>query len=159
MNRFMDEKWSWIEGSHGMRDEVLDLLTDAELAYTPGGDNMPLGELFRQMGEVEHSYLHGLKTLTQNWQYRNTEAGIEGSVSRLTAWFHELDAELLGVVSAFTNEDLERVVLREESGYTMQVEMVLDVYIQALLIFFGKAVVYLKAMQKPLPHSVQEWIW
>ena len=159
MNRFMDEKWSWIEGSHGMRDEVLDLLTDAELAYTPGGDNLQLGELIRQMGEVEHSYLQGLKTFTQNWEYHNTDAGLESSVSGLAAWFQELDAELLAVVSAFTDDDLARVVLREESGYTMQVEMVLDVYIQALLIFFGKAVVYLKAMEKPLPDSVKEWIW
>ena len=95
----------------------------------------------------------------RNWAYRNTDAGIESSVSRLTEWYHELDAELQAVVAAFTDDDLAQVVLREESGYTMQVEMVLDVYIQALLIFFGKAVVYLKAMQKPLPDSVKNWIW
>ena len=33
----------------------------------------------------------------------------------------------------------------------MPVEMSLEVYIQAILIFLGKAVVYLKAMGKPLP--------
>ena len=37
----------------------------------------------------------------------------------------------------------------------MPVEMSLDVYVQAVLIFLGKAVVYLKAMDKPLPPSVQ----
>lgn len=158
MNRYMDEKWSWIQGAHELRDELLEVLTDAELAFSPGGDNLTLGALFRQMGEVEHSYLHGLKTFAQHWEYRNTEAGVDGSIGRLTAWFHELDADLQATASALTDDDLAKNVERE-SGFNMPVEMSLDVYIQAVLIFLGKAVVYLKAMNKPLPASVQVWIW
>jgi hypothetical protein len=158
MNRYMDVKWAWIEGSHELRDGLLEQLTDDELAFSPGGDNLPLGELFRQMGEVEHSYLQGLKTFTQDWSYHNTEVGLESSVGRLTGWFHELDAELKAVASAFTDDDLAKTV-RRESGYEMPVEMSLDVYIQAILIFLGKGTVYLKAMGKPLPPAVQEWIW
>lgn len=158
MNRYVNEKWSWIEGSHELRDEILGVLTDAELAFSPGGDNLPLGELFRQMGEVEHSYLQGLKTFTQDWSYHNPDAGLESSIGRLTAWFHELDAELQSVASAFSDDDLAKTVKRE-SGYEMPVEMSLDVYTQAILIFLGKAVVYLKAMGKPLPESVRDWIW
>jgi hypothetical protein len=37
MNRFMNEKWPWIEGSHGMRSQLLDILSDADLAFSPGG--------------------------------------------------------------------------------------------------------------------------
>lgn len=40
----------------------------------------------------------------------------------------------------------------------MPVEMQLDVYLQALLIFFGKVAIYLKAMNNPLPKTVQEYI-
>ena len=159
MNRYMDLKWAWIEGSNGMREGLLEQLTDADLAFSPGADNMPFGELFRQMGEVEYSYLQGLKTFVQHWDFHNTEAGLETSVSRLRAWFDELDGELHAVVSAFTDDDLARTVERRESGFQMPVEMVLDVYVQALLIFFGKATVYLKAMGKPLPPAVAEWIW
>jgi len=158
MNRYMDEKWSWIQGAHELRDELLGVLTDAELAFSPGGDNLTLGALFRQMGEVEHSYLQGLKTFAQDWEYHNTEAGLDGSVGRLTAWFHELDAEVHATASALTDDDLAKTVERA-SGFSMPVEMSLDVYTQAVLIFLGKAVVYLKAMNKPLPASVQDWIW
>ena len=35
----------------------------------------------------------------------------------------------------------------------------LAVYVQAVLIFAGKAVVYLRAMNKPIPASVEDWIW
>ncbi|MCU1417490.1 MAG: hypothetical protein JWP32_1664 [Schumannella sp.] len=56
----MELKWSWVGGGNGMRDELLERLSDADLAYTPGGSNLTLGELFRQMGGVEYSYLHEL---------------------------------------------------------------------------------------------------
>ncbi len=46
----------------------------------------------------------------------------------------------------------------DRSGFTMPVELQLDVYLQALLIFFGKATIYLKAMNKPLPPQIQEYI-
>ncbi len=159
MNRYMTEKWSWIDGSHELRDGILEQLTDADLSFSPGGDNLTLGALLRQMGEVQHAYLQGLKTFTQDWEFRNTEEGLEGSVDRLTAWFHELDAEMKAVTSAFSDEDLTGKTVKRASGYEMPIEMSLEVYIQALLIFLGKAVIYLKAMSKPLPPAVQEWIW
>src|SRR5947209_11077750 len=140
MNRYMQEKWSWIEGSLGMRTQLLDSLSDAELAFTPGGENMTLGALFREMGEIEHSYLQSLKTFSQDWSYRNTEPGLDGSVERLKAWFQSLDDALKATVEALTDEDLKKSV--DRGGYAMPVDWQLDVYLQALLIFFGKAVVY-----------------
>jgi hypothetical protein len=62
-----------------------------------------------------------------------------------------------GVVSAFSDEDLQKLVDRS-GGFSMPIEMQLDVYLQALLIFFGKATIYLKAMNKPLPDAVREYI-
>lgn len=158
MNRYVDEDWWWIEGAHGLRDELLGLLTDAELGYSPGGDNLTLGALFRQMGEVEYAYLQGLKTLKQNWEYRNTEEGLDGDVARLGAWFHELDAELQAVVTAFSDDDLTETVVRA-SGFKTPREEALAIYVQANLIFLGKAVVYFKALSKPIPDTVQDWIW
>ncbi len=156
MNRYMLEKWSWIEGTHGMRSQLLDILSDADLAFSPGGQNMTLGALCRQMGEIEHSYEQSLKTFKQDWSYRNREADVESSVARLKAWFQTLDDELKATVSALSDEDLKKMV--DRGGYTMPVELQLDVYLQAQLIFFGKATVYLKAMNKALPQQIQEYI-
>lgn len=156
MNRYMQEKWSWIEGSHDMRTQLLDSLSDAELAFTPGGENMTLGALFREMGEIEHSYIQSLKTFTQDWSYRNTEPGLDGSVGQLKAWFQALDEEMKAAVEALSDEDLKKPV--DRGGFAMPVDMQLDVYLQALLIFFGKAVVYCKAMGKPLSQQFKDYI-
>ena len=156
MNRYMLEKWSWIDGTHAMRSQLLDILSDADLAFSPGGQNMTLGALCREMGEIEHSYTQSLKTFKQDWSYRNREADLESSVAQLKAWFQTLDDELKATVSAFSDEDLKKTI--DRGGYPMPVELQLDVYLQALLIFFGKATIYLKAMNKALPQQIQEYI-
>jgi hypothetical protein len=153
----MQERWPWIEGSHAMRAQAMDLFDDADLAFSPGGQNMTLGALCREMGEVEHSYLESLKTLKQDWSYRNEEPGLEGSVARLKAWYTALDEEMKAVVSAFSDEGLAKIVEREGTP-TWPVETQLEVYLQALLIFFGKLTIYLKALNKPLPKEFQDYI-
>ena len=157
MNRYLQDKYSWIEGCHALRMGVLDALTDSDLDFCPGGQNMSLGALLRESGEIEHSYVESLKTFKQDWSYRNAEAGLETSVARLRAWYQMLDDALKAVVSAFSDEDLTKQVERSGSNL-MPVEMQLDVYLQALLIFFGKASIYLKAMNKPLPEGMSEFI-
>ena len=156
MNNLVQEKWPWIEGSHGMRSQILGVLTDADLAFSPGGQNISLGAVCREMGDVEHSYIQSLKTFTQDWSYHNTEAGLETSVTRLNAWYEELDKEMNATLLAFSDEDVTKTV--DRSGYPMSLPLQLDAYLQALMIFFGKATTYLKAMNKPLPETVQEWI-
>ena len=157
VNRYFDEKWPWIEGSHLMRTQLLDMLSDTDLAFNPGGANMSLGALCREMGEVEHSYLQSLKTLQQDWSYRNTDAGLEGSVAQLKAWFQTLNAEMKTAVEVFSDDDLRKSVDRTK-GSTLPVDFQLDAYLQAVLIFFGKATIYLKMMNKPLPDQMREYI-
>ena len=156
MNRYMLEKWPWIEGTHAMRSQLLDLLSDADLAFHPGGQNMTFGALCRQMGETEHAYIQSLKTFKQAWSYRHTEADVVSSVARLNAWFHTLDDELKAAMAAFSDEDVNKTV--DRGGEAVTVEFQLDVYLQAVLIFLGKATIYLKAMNKPLPQSFEEYI-
>jgi hypothetical protein len=153
----MQERWPWIEGSHAMRAQALDLLDDADLAFNPGGQNMTLGALCREMGEVEHSYLESLKTCKQDWSYRNEEAGLEGSVARLKVWYATMDEQMKTVVAALRDEDLAKIVERDGAP-TWTAETQLEVYLQALLIFFGKLTIYLKALDRPLPREFQEYI-
>ena len=157
MNRYLQEKWPWIEGSHGMRTQLLDCLSDADLAFSPGGKNMTLGALCREMGEVEYSYIQSLKTFKQDWSYHNGEPGLDSSVERLKAWNQALDEEMKAIVAAFSDEDFQKTI--DRSGYPTPLDMQLDVYLQALLIFFGKATIFFKAMNKELPQIFQEYIW
>src|SRR5512146_923925 len=106
MNRFFQERWPWIEGSHGMRDGLLDHLSDADLAFNPGGENMRLGALCREMGDVEYAYLQSLKTLKQTWDVHHPAAGLDTSTAQLKAWFQTLDVEMKRVVEGMSDEDL-----------------------------------------------------
>jgi uncharacterized damage-inducible protein DinB len=156
MNRMMDEKWPWIEAAQRMRSQMFERLRDADLAFHPGGQNMTLGALCRQVGETEHAYIQSLKTLKQAWSYRHTEADVVSSVVRLRAWFQTLDDEMKAVIAAFSDGDMKKPI--DRSGEAVTVEFQLDVYLQAVLIFLGKATIYLKAMNKPLPQSFEEYI-
>lgn len=151
----VQERWSFVEGTHKMRTELLDALSDADLAFSPGGQNPPLGALCREMGEIEHSYVQSLKTFKQDWSYRNTEPGIENSVDKLRAWYQAMDDEFLAIAEGLSAEDLNKTIDR---GFEIPVSFQIDVYIQALLIFFGKVTVYLRAMNRPLPQTIQQWI-
>ena len=155
MNQYMDSGWKFIEGTHGMRTQLMDTLTDTDLAFNPGGQNMTLGALCREMGEIEYSYLQLLKTFKQDWSYRNTEPGLDRSVAKLKAWYQGLDAEMQAAVAAFSDEGLKKEIDR---GFKVPVSTQLDIYLQALLIFFGKATIFLKAMNKPLPKMIADWI-
>lgn len=156
MNRYMQEKWSWVEGTHTQRIALLEALNDADLAFNPGGTNMTLGALCREIGEIEHSYIDSLKNFKQDWSYRNREAGLDGSVARLKAWYQQMDEEMKSILSAFADADLTKTIDRD--GFLAPVEMQMDIYLQALLIFAGKASIFLRAMNRPLPGGMQDWL-
>jgi hypothetical protein len=156
MNSYISGDWLWIEGTHAMRSQLLDVLSDTDLAFTPGGQNATFGALCRALGEVEYSYTQSLKTFKQDWSYHNTEALIESSVAQLKLWYHILDEEMKSTVAALSGEDFKKSV--DRGGFELPVTRQLDVYLQALLIFFGKAIVYLKAMNKPVPEQIQDYI-
>lgn len=156
MNRYAQEKWSWIEGTHGMRIQLLDALHDEQLSFNPGGQNMTLGALCRESGDVEYSYIQSLKTFKQDWSYHNEAAGIEGSVAQLKAWYQQMDDELKAIVAGFSDDDLTKTV--DRGGYAAPVDVQLDIYLQALLIFFGKASVYCKALDVEMTPSFKEYI-
>ena len=155
MNRIMDEKWPWIEAAHGMRSQLFNILSDADLAFSPGGQTMTLGALCRQMGETEHAYTQSLKTLKQEWSYHHPEADVASHVARLKAWFQTLDDEMQATITTFWDEDGNKTIDR---GGPVTVEFQLDVYLQAVLIFLGKATIYLRAMNKQLPPFFEEYI-
>ena len=147
----------YLEGCHMMRGGALERLSDADLRFSPGGDNLTLGELFKQLGEHQHSYVQSLVTLKQEWSYRTDEAGIATSVAQLKRWFEQLDAEMNEMLNRFDESDLQKLVDRT-NGSIRPIISQLDIYLQTMLIFFGKVVVYFRAMQKPLPPSIAEYI-
>src|SRR5215216_4647306 len=112
MNVFMQQHGAVYHETQVMREQLMNMLTDADLAFTPGGSNPTLGELCKQIGEVEYTYIGSLKLLKHDWSYRNNEAGLAGSVSQLKTWYSKLDEQLKTMMEGLSDEDLNKTIDR-----------------------------------------------
>ena len=117
---------------------------------------MTLGALCREMGETEYSYTQSFKAFEQDWLYHNAEAGLVSSTSRLKKWFQTLDDDMKAAIAALSDDDGKKVVHR--GSFESTVDFQLEFYLQAVLIFLGKATIFLRAMNKPLPQAFQDYI-
>ena len=69
----------------GLRDQLLKILTDADLGFRVGNATASLGALCREIGEIEHSYVESFRTFRQDFGYRNPDPQLESSVAALSA--------------------------------------------------------------------------
>lgn len=151
------EKWIWLEGCHRMRNGLLEDLTEEDLAFNPGGGNLPLGEMFREIGEAEQAYINSLQSFEINFSYRYPDPSIANRIDELITWFQELDETFKTSLQELPDSKSDTPVLRP-AGNSNPLSAHIEIYIQAMMIFFGKAIVYYRAMDKPLPPNIDRYI-
>lgn len=156
MTRFLEEEREVLVATRELRRQLLRLLTDADLGFRPAEGCLTLGELCREIGEVERAYIESFRTFRYDLGYRH-DAAVSGSVARLAAWYEELDRELWEALEGLAEADLARSVDRG-GGFTPPVTVQFHIYREALLIFYAKAHVYLKALGKQVAGAWQSWI-
>lgn len=139
-----------------IRDQILAVLSDADLAYR--FPNCPsLGEICREMGETELSYIESYKTFKQDFsQYGTSDPALATSVDRLKAWFAQLDRDLEAAMAALTEDQVQNGTI--DRGFPMPPRVQLHCYREGLLIFYGRAVFYLKALGRPVSEQARGWI-
>ncbi len=141
-----------------LREQLLDMLRDEDLGMRLGGDTPTLGSLCHQMGEVEHAYVESFRTFRMNGSPRQPDRRLETSVAALRSWYGELDRDLMAALDGLSEDDLERPIVRTDfdpAHYSPRPIQQLADYLQALLIFYGKASIYLRALERPLPPQWQ----
>ncbi len=142
--------------TEAMRGQLMDMLTDADLAYRLPGENPPLGALCREIGQVEQSYINSFKTFKQSFAYPPVDPALDTSVAKLKAWYQTLDQALDAALIALSEDDVQNRMI--DRGFPMSPGAQMHTYREALLIFYGKAVCYLHALGKPLPEQMRGWI-
>jgi len=145
----------------GLRVELLDLLTDEDLEYRVGATVPSLGALCREIGEVERAYVDSFKTFRLDFDYRNPHPEVERSVAALSSWYADLDRELTEALEELSEGDTARRIVRSDfdiDDFAPLPTVQLDIYREALLIFYAKASVYLRLMGKTLPARWEQWI-
>jgi uncharacterized damage-inducible protein DinB len=156
MNRIMTEYYPTFTHYQALRDQMLDLLTDADLTFQPSEANASLGTLCREIGETEYGYIESFKTGQHDFSYHNPEPMLSERVETLREWYASMDAALQTVIEGMSDDDLTKTV--DRGGWSLPVTAQLDVYKEALLIFYGKVDVYLKMLGKELTEQWREWI-
>ncbi len=157
MNAQIKEFWDLNRMYTQLRDELLEAITDEDLAFSPGGGNPTLGELCRELGEAQYAYAQSFKTFKIDFSYRANDDRYSKSVAALKTWYKQLDAELEAAVESVTDEDVAEKQM-DRGGYEVPVHISLDILREALLIFYGKVSVYAKTMDKPLTQMWRDWI-
>ena len=153
---------SFFSEYQGLRDQLMEILTDEDLGLRLGGETSSLGALCREIGEIEHTYVQSFRTFRQDFSYRNPDPELERSVAALKAWFADLDRDLMAAVEALSEDDIaSRRIVRgdfDQEYFSPLPKVQLDVYREALLIFYGKVTVYLRAIERPPPGQWADWI-
>ncbi|MDX1415309.1 MAG: DinB family protein [Candidatus Promineifilaceae bacterium] len=158
MNTFMREQFPMFEAYQALRNQLMEVLTDDDLAFSPGGGNLTLGELCREIGETERSYIDSLKSLKQDFSYRNDEPGLDQSVAKLNSWYRALDQDLKSTLESFSDQDMQDRIVDRGGGFELPIWLQVEVYKEALLIFYGKTDVYLKTRGITRSQQWQDWI-
>ena len=121
-----------------------------------------LGELCREIGDIEHTYVEALRTFRQDVDWRNPDPRMERSVEALREWYADLDRRLAGALEALTEDQVanQRVTRNDfdVGEFAPLPPQELDIYREALLIFYGKVSVYVRTMGKVLPGHWPAWI-
>lgn len=155
MNSLVEEE---LPGIYQLRDRMMEMLSDDDLRYKLPGNNPTFGELCLEMGRTQQIYAESFKTLKMDWQLRGSVPESADTVDGLNAWFKTLDAELEAAVNVLSEEDLDSKHVDRGHGFTPSAMVQFKIYHEALLMFYAKASVYLKALEKDLSGQWHSWI-
>lgn len=142
-----------------LRDQLLDALADQDLAFQPGGGNLTLGGLFARLAATEQAYADSFRTFTARFEFNPPEAGTAASVRALKALFASTDAAFQAALAGVSRADEAERTIDRGGDHKLSVFLHLDVYREALLLFCGKASVYLAMMGRQPPGKWRSWIW
>jgi hypothetical protein len=152
---------TYLEEYQSLRPMLVKILTDDDLGLQLGGSTVTLGGLCREMGEIEYSYIESLRSFRLDLSYRHSDDRVATSVAALTSWYEQLDQDLESAIADLTEDDItNRRILRdlEGDGFAPPPAKQLDLYREALLIFYAKVSIYLRKLEKPFPDRWPTWI-
>lgn len=157
MNHFIEDEFP-LQQTQSLRYDLLNALTDEDLAYKLPGDNPTLGELCQELGNIEQAYIQSFKTLTFDWAAASSDPAMATSTERLKAWYQTLDEEFEAVIRTFSDEDLKNKQIDRGNDFIVSADDQFRIFHEAVLMFYAKASVYTKALQKPMNDQWIAWI-
>jgi uncharacterized damage-inducible protein DinB len=156
MNRLITKYYPMFELYQALRSQLMGILTDEQLDFRPASNNESLAELCLDIGHTQTAYIDSFRTFRMSFE--NKGPAPDPTVAALRSWYNQLDAELRQVIAGLTDETISSRKIYRGENFELLPNIQLDVYKEALLIFYGKVSVYLKCMEIELPEQWREWI-
>jgi hypothetical protein len=141
-----------------MRDHLLTVVSDADLAYRLPGQNPTLGELFVEMGDIQGVYTDSFETLALDWIHRQLPPPDPITISSLRAWFEAQDGAMETALSRFSEEELRVDRIDRGHGFIASPFVQHQIYREAVYIFYGKLSVYLRALERDAGGEWAAWV-
>lgn len=157
MNSIITHYYPIFQTYQGLRDQIIETLGDENLGYRPTAQNPTLGELCREIGEIEQAYIASFKTFRLDFSSRNEQPEVASSVALLSAWYAALDQELRIAIENLSEDDVSNRQI-DRGHFSLPPQIQLEVYKEALLLFYGKVSVYVRALDKAPPQRWQDFI-
>jgi hypothetical protein len=155
VNTLYDEE---IRGHHSMRDHLLTVVSDADLAYKLPGLNPTLGEVLVELGNIQGVYTHSFETSTLDWAHRQLPQPAPITISTLEAWFQSHDDAMSSALSRFTPDDLHVDRIDRGHGFIASPFVQVQVYREAVYIFYGRFSVYLRSLERDAGAEWAAWV-
>jgi len=155
MNSLFEEE---IRGHHSMRDLLLTVVSDADLAYKPPGWNPTLGQLLVEHGDIQGVYAHSFETFTLDWTLRQLPPPDPITIDTLRTWFEAQDDAMKQALDRFTPEELRIDRIDRGHGFIASPFVQHEIYREAVYIFYGKLSVYLKALERDAGEQWAAWV-
>lgn len=155
MNDLFDEE---IRGHHSMRDHLLTLVTDADLAYKLPGSNPTVGETLVELGTVQGVYTRSFETFTLDWEHRRIPPPEPMTVAGLRAWFDAQDEAMKRALDRFSEDELRVDRIDRGHGFVASPFTQHEIYREAVYIFYGKLSCYLKALGRDAGPEWAAWV-
>ena len=155
MNSQIQRFWDLNRMYTARRDELMDLLSDADLDFSPGGSNPTLGQLCGELGRSQAAYVQSFKTFKIDFT-ADSDDTLPTTVAELKARYMQMDAELEAALRTISDDEVATRQV-DRGGFQVPLPINLDLLREALLIFYGKVSVYAKSMGKALGPTWQAW--
>jgi uncharacterized damage-inducible protein DinB len=157
-NTFIQQETELLDLTLALRHQLLDILSNADLAYKLPNNALKLGALCREMAEFEHIYIESFKTFKMDWSYKAPNAAaLESKVEVLRQIFAEQEQAFKAALSALSDETINTQTV-DRGGFEPTIRAQFHVYREALLIFYAKVSIYLRALGKEFPEQWRYWI-
>ena len=155
MNSLFEEE---IRGHHSMRDHLLTVVSDADLAYKLPGQNPTLGELLVELGDIQGVYTHSFETSSLDWAHRQLPHPAPITIASLRSWYEAQDDAMNSALSQFSEADLQVDRIDRGNGFVASPFVQVQIYREAVYIFYGKFSVYLQALERDAGEEWAAWV-